>query len=146
MIVVSGYSATPLARKLGVREESRVLVISAPDDFQGMLDPLPAGTRMVGLRAAFDIAIVFSTRAAGVRERLLKLEPRLDSGARLWVCWPKKSSGVRTDCTFDVVQGAGLETGLVDTKVCAIDEIWSGLCFMRRAADRKRPLRDGAES
>lgn len=121
-------------------------MVSAPEGFQGLLDPLPDGTRMVGPRAAFDVAVVFSTRASGVLERLSRLEPRLDSGARLWICWPKKSSGVRTDCTFDVVQGAGLESGLVDTKVCAIDETWSGLCFMRRAADRRVSTRDRAES
>ena len=136
---MSGYSATPLARKLGVRDESRVLVISAPEGFAGLLEPLPSGTRMVKATASFDVAIVFASRSAGVQDRLAKLEPRLESGARLWICWPKKSSGVRTDCSFDVVQRAGLDCGLVDTKVCAVDETWSGLCFMRRKADERRP-------
>lgn len=132
---MSGYSTTPLARKLGIRDESRLLLFGAPPGFEGLVEPLPTGARRVRANADFDVAVVFVTRVAAARDRIAELEPRLASGARLWICWPKKASGVKTDCAFDVVQAAGLETGLVDTKVCAVDETWSGLCFMRRKAD-----------
>lgn len=137
---VSGHSSTPLARKLGIVEDRRVLALSAPEGFTALLEPLPAGVKMVRGAAAFDVAVVFVRSVNGLQERLSKLEPRLVSGARLWVGWPKKSSGVRTDCSFETVQRAGLDLGLVDTKVCAIDETWSGLCFMRRRSDRRHEV------
>ncbi len=142
---MSGYSTTPLTRKLGISDEGRLLLLGAPAGFEVLLEPLPSGARRVRANADFDVAVVFVTRAAAARDRIAQLEPRLISGARLWICWPKKASGVKSDCTFDLVQAAGLETGLVDTKVCAVDETWSGLCFMRRRADPRHSTRDADE-
>ena len=139
---MSGYSTTPLARKLGIRDESRLLLLGAPAGFEDLLEPLPPGARTVRSNAEFDVVVVFVTRAAAAHDRIAQFEPRLSSGARLWICWPKKASGVKSDCTFEVVQATGLETGLVDTKVCAVDETWSGLCFMRRRADPRSSTRE----
>lgn len=129
---MTAYSSTPLAKKLGIRPNAPVVALGAPPHFPDLLAPLPEGVRIAKRPGPFDVALLFVTRAAGLEDGLARLTPHLERGGRLWVCWPKKSSGVRTDCRFEVVQGAGLAIGLVDTKVCAIDETWSGLCLMRR--------------
>jgi hypothetical protein len=127
--VTAGYSGTPLPAKLGIRAGSRVLLDGAPDDV-----PLD-GHRRPG-RDPYDVVLLFAPDAARLHARWPALVPRLTTAGRLWVCWPKKSSGVPTDLTENGVRDFGLEQGLVDVKVCAIDATWSGLAFVRRLADR----------
>jgi hypothetical protein len=123
------YSATPLARKLGIREGSRVLVVDPPEGFS--LGPLPTGTEMArGARGRLDVALVFARRLADLRRRFPSLVGALDPAGRLWVAWPKKAARVRTNLTFDVVQRLGLDAGLVDNKSASIDEAYQGLQFV----------------
>ena len=136
MSVPAGYSGTPLPAKLGLRPGSRVLLDGAPPDLS--LEPLPAGVtvhRRPG-RQPYDVVLLFTPDAARLLDRWPALVPRLGTAGRLWVCWPKKASGVRTDLTENVVRDHGLAHGLVDVKVCAIDATWSGLAFVRRLRDR----------
>ncbi len=133
--MTAGYSGTPLPKKLGVKEGSRVVILNAPEGFLDILEPLPKDVTIVeGRAAAADVMIMFVERAADVGVYLGRLEAKLERGNRLWVAWPKKASGRKTDVTFEVVQTAGLDIGIVDVKVCAIDHVWTGVCFMRRKA------------
>jgi hypothetical protein len=123
---MAGYSGTPLAKKLGIAEGTRLAVLGAPDGF--VIPDLPAG--MVSKRAArgtFDVIVSFHTARADLADRLSTLMGALHVDGGLWVAWPKKASGVPTDITEDVVREVALPTGLVDVKVCAIDDTWSGL-------------------
>lgn len=135
---MAGYSGTPLAKKLGIREGARVALVAAPPKFGATLGELPEGAVLLRqARAPFDVVVFFNRRLADLRRRLAKLADGLVDNGGLWVAWPKKSSGVETDLSFDVVQKEGLGLGLVDNKVCAVDETWSGLRFVRRVKDRK---------
>lgn len=129
------HSATPLARKLGVREGSRVRVASAPSGFS--LEPLPDGVRIAtSARGSLDVVLLFVRRTTDLRRRFPALVRSLDPTGRLWVAWPKKASGVSTDLTFDAVQRAGLDAGLVDNKSASIDAVYQGLQFVYRLKDR----------
>ena len=133
----AGYSGTPLPAKLGVRPGSRVLVDGSPPGFA--LEPLPGGATLHRRAGAgdYDVVLLFASEAARLHARWPALVARLQTAGRLWVCWPKKkSSGVSTDLTENVVRDFGLAQGLVDVKVCAVDATWSGLAFVRRLADR----------
>jgi len=130
-----GYSGTPLLDKLGIKPGVRVQFVSGPKVFFTLLGDLPPGTRVVA-RGALDFAILFVKSSAELRRSFSKLRDRLESNGMLWVAWPKKASGVSTDLTEGVVRQFGLESGLVDVKVCAIDGTWSGLKFVRRLKDR----------
>ncbi len=137
--VDSGYSGTALPAKLGVKPGSRVLLDGAPAALT--LDPLPAGAvihRRAGRDAArpYDVIVVFAAERARLDDRWPVQVARLATAGRLWVAWPKRSSGRQTDLGDDAVREFGLAQGLVDVKVCAIDETWSGLAFVRRLADR----------
>jgi hypothetical protein len=132
-----GYSGAPLPAKLGIREGTRVAVVSAPGGFVDVLGPLPAGVRLrTGARGRCDLVVFFVTRRAELVRRFPSFVRALEPDGGLWVAWPKQTSGVATDLGFAAVQAVGLEAGLVDTKVCAIDATWSGLRFVRRVADR----------
>ncbi len=132
-----GYSGTALPKKLGIREGSRVAVVSAPDGFARVLGPLPSGVDLrTGARGRCDVVVFFVTRRAELARRFPGFVRALEPDGGLWVAWPKKTSGVATDLGFDAVQEVGLDAGLVDNKVCAIDTTWSGLRFVRRVADR----------
>lgn len=135
----AGYSGTPLPKKLGIKPGSRVLLDGAPDGFATThLAPLPDGVevhRRAG-RAPYDVVLAFRTDARTLVKNLERDIARTTTPGRLWLAWPKKTSGVPTDLTGDVVRGEGLAAGVVDVKVCAIDETWSGLAFVRRLADR----------
>jgi len=132
-----GYSGTPLPRRLGIREGSRVAVVSAPDTFTRVLGPLPTGVQLrTGARGRCDVVVFFVTRRAELARRLPSFVRALEADGGLWVAWPKKTSGVATDLAFDAVQAVGLDAGLVDNKICAIDATWSGLRFVRRVSDR----------
>jgi len=126
-----GYSGTPLIRKLGIRPESRILFVSAPKNFGALLGALPK-TAVVAREGLLDFAVLFVKARSELAQEFATLRDRLESNGMLWVAWPKKTSGVVTDLTEAVVRNFGLESGLVDVKVCAIDNTWSGLKFVRR--------------
>ena len=134
----AGYSGTPLARKLGIRDGHAVVFARAPDGFAESLD-LPAGVDVrTRARGPLDVAVLFTTRRADLVRRFPALARAVHPDGALWVAWPKRSSGVETDLAEGVVQRVGLDAGLVDNKVCAIDEMWSGLRFVYRLSDRGR--------
>ena len=123
---MAGYSGTPLAKKLGITDSTRLAVLSAPDGFQ--IEALPASvTPRTAARGVSDVIVAFHTSRADLARRLPTLTRALDVDGGLWIAWPKKASGVATDITEDVVREVALPTGLVDVKVCAIDDTWSGL-------------------
>jgi hypothetical protein len=133
----AGYSGTPLPKKLGIREGDALGLIGAPPDYLDMLGPLPEGVRVeprLGARMRF-VHFFARDRVALARE-LGNAKRALADDGMLWISWPKKTSGVRTDLDENVVRKAGLAAGLVDVKVCAVDETWSGLKFVYRLADR----------
>jgi hypothetical protein len=133
----AGYSGTPLPRKLGIREGSRLLLVHAPDDFTTTLGELPPAVELVAADASdVDVALLFARDAATVRVEFTALAASLHPAGGLWVAWPKRSSGVATDLDENVVREIGLAAGLVDNKVCAIDATWSGLRFVWRLRDR----------
>ncbi len=134
---MAGYSGTPLAKKLGVRPGFSFVLVDAPEGFEEMLDGLPEDVRPVrGLKGKgpVDVVVVFATTRAEMKKRFSQAAARLSEqvGAGIWVAWPKKASGVATDITEDGLRTDLLPSGLVDNKVCAIDETWSGLRFVRR--------------
>jgi hypothetical protein len=133
----SGYSGTPLPKKLGIREGSRVALVSAPEGFAGTLGALPPGARLrPDVRGRLDVILFFVTRRAELSRRFPVFMRALDDDGGLWVAWPKQTSGVATDLKFEAVQSVGLDAGLVDNKVAAIDSTWSGLRFVFRVEDR----------
>jgi hypothetical protein len=134
---VAGYSGTPLVRKLGIREGHRVAFPAAPDGFEKLLGGLPEGVT-VRSRAAgpLDVIVYFTTRRAELERRLPALRRALKPAGALWIAWPKASSGVETDLKFADVQELGLASKLVDNKVCAIDDTWSGVRMVIRIKDR----------
>ena len=133
------YSATPLAKKLGIREGSRVRIDSAPDGFT--LDPMPSATLVPRARTDLDVVVLFVTRRADLEKRFSALARGLAPDGRLWVAWPKKASKVETDLTFEIVQRHGLFVGLVDNKSASIDDVFQGLQFVIRVKDRPKPSR-----
>lgn len=133
----AGYSGTPLVSKLGIKPGARVALIGAPNGFDSVLGELPDGVR-VRRRAGgpVDVTVAFFTRRSALARRLPGLREGLAPAGGLWIAWPKRSSGVASDLDEGVVRQLGLEARLVDNKVCAIDETWSGLRFVYRLADR----------
>jgi hypothetical protein len=124
----SGYSGTPLAKKLGIKEGTRVLVRNAPADYLQWLAPLPAEVVFVrALSATTDVVHLFVTRRAALQEGLVALRPTIRKDAAVWVSWPKKSAKVPTDITEGTIRDVALPIGFVDVKVCAVSEVWSGL-------------------
>jgi hypothetical protein len=131
----SGYSGTPLPRKLGIKPGHRVLLLDAPDGFA--LADLPAGVTVARqARGSADVIVAFFDSRARLEQRLPVLRERMEPAAGLWIAWRKRSSGVATDLTEDVVRTLGLANHLVDNKVCAIDATWSGLRLVIRLKDR----------
>lgn len=134
---MAGYSDTQLVQKLGIKEGFRFALVNAPEGFQKELRPVPlSATLALRLSADLDLILVFRKTERTLKKEFAKLASRLKSNGMLWVAWPKKSSGVATDLSFERVQRIGLEAGLVDVKICAINDIWSGLKFVFRLRDR----------
>jgi hypothetical protein len=134
---VAGYSGTPLATKLGIKPGHRVAFPSSPAGFTDLIDPLPEGVAVRSrARGPLDVIVYFTTSRADLQRRLPALMRAMDPAAGLWIAWPKRSSGIDTDMTEDVARELGLANRLVDNKVCAIDETWSGLRLVIRLADR----------
>ena len=124
----AGYSGTPLAQKLGIKAGHSVALLKAPAGFETTLVGLPDGvTIRTAARGTNDVLVSFHTRPADLEKRLRLLVDAMDVDGGLWIAWPKKASGVPTDITEDTVRAVALPIGLVDNKVCAIDETWSGL-------------------
>jgi hypothetical protein len=143
----AGYSGTPLPKKLGIKPGARVGLAGAPDGFGALLEPLPDGARVeAGAAAAagapaaaglpgtgpFDVIVFFTVEQAELAGQLSELRARMAPAAGLWIAWPKRASRVPTDMTEDVIREIALPTGLVDNKVCAIDQVWSGLRLVIR--------------
>src|ERR1044071_5632643 len=136
---MAGYSGTPLPLKLGIKPDHRLALIHAPDDFRKTLGPLPAGVDVSeGARGTnpLDLIFLFAASRAALVKSFESLSGRLTPAGGLWVAWPKKSSGVATDLNENIIREFGLQCGLVDNKVCAVDDTWSGLRFVRRLKDR----------
>ena len=127
---MAGYSGTPLEQKLGIKPDQVVFLDHAPEDF----DLEAPSTRRMPAR--LDISLTFHTRRTTLQKRLPQLIERTEQAGMIWVCWPKKAAKVPTDLDDSSVREIGLGTGWVDVKVCAIDETWSALKFVRRLADR----------
>lgn len=133
MSAAAGYSGTPLARKLGIVEGSRVLAIGAPAEYREWLAPLPEGVvfaRAVG--SSVNVAHLFTAKKSELARHLASLRKTLASDAAVWVSWPKKASKVPTDVTEDVIRAVALPMGFVDIKVCAVTDVWSGLKLVVR--------------
>ena len=130
-----GYSGTPLVRKLGIKPNSRIAFVAAPRNLRELLGPLPKSA-VVTKDGSLDFAILFVKSRAELAKDFAGLRDRLEPAGMLWVAWPKRTSGVPTDLVEGIVREFGLEAGLVDVKVCAIDDTWSGLKFVRRLKDR----------
>jgi Protein of unknown function (DUF3052) len=129
----AGYSGTPLAKKLGFKPGFAAAYVSAPDGFDDLLGDLPDGvTVRRRLRGPLDLIVCFVTARRDLEKRLTQLRAALAPDGMLWIAWPKRASGVQTDMTEDVVREVALPTGLVDTKVAAIDQTWSGLRLVIR--------------
>ncbi len=134
----AGYSGTPLPRKLGIKPESRLALLGAPEDFSDTLGELPPGVSVRrSTRGPLDLIVAFFTQRAELERRLPALTKALDQAGGLWIAWPKRASGVPTDLGEGVIRELGLAAGLVDNKVCAIDATWSGLRFVYRLRDRR---------
>jgi hypothetical protein len=134
----SGYSGTPLPRKLGIKPGHRVLLLRAPERFEdATLGALPDGVTVARTaRGSADVIVAFFDRRAELERRMPALRERMEPAAGLWIAWPKRSSGLATDLTEDVVRELALANRLVDNKVAAIDATWSGLRLVIRLADR----------
>jgi hypothetical protein len=140
-IRASGYSGTPLATKLGIKPGSRVFVSNAPKEYRLLVRPLPEGTRIVSvLDESVDLIHAFRTKTQELDRFLQATVKEMRSDAAIWLSWPKQASGVPTDVTEDTIRAVGLPLGLVDIKVCAIDDVWSGLkLVIRKEKRRGRP-------
>lgn len=137
---MAGYSGTPLATKLGIKPGAVVTVIGAPPEFTTLLEPLPADVVMRPvLRGRPDVICFFTTERRALERRLPSLLRSLDPASGLWVMWPKRTSKVATDVTEDVVRQVALPSGVVDTKVCAVDDVWSALRLVWRRTRRPAP-------
>jgi hypothetical protein len=135
----TGYSGTPLPRKLGIRAGDRIAVLRAPEGFEQTLGELPADVVVLRrARGPLDVIVAFVQSGAELDRRLDGWIAALNPAGGLWIAWPKRSSAAATDLSDAAVRAAGLATGLVDNKVCAIDATWSGLRFVFRLADRPR--------
>jgi hypothetical protein len=135
---MAGYSGKPLVQKLGLKPGMRVVLWNAPEGFEAELGPLPDGATLaaVGERPV-ECVLLFADRANALAGAFPRAAATLTDAGMLWAAWPKKASGVTTDLAEDRVRQVGLEAGLVDVKVCAVSDVWSGLKFVRRLKDRK---------
>jgi hypothetical protein len=132
---MSGYSGTPLIRKLGLKPGMRVAVHEAPRPYEELLTGWPDGARLVSA-GPYDFVHLFAVAEAGLADRLTHFAAGLDRSGMIWLSWPKKASRVTTDLDEGKIRRLGLAAGLVDVKVCAVDEVWSGLKFVFRLKDR----------
>lgn len=136
-LMPAGYSGTPLVKKLGIKSGMRVAFVNAPKNLEKLLGPLPEDVRQLArVGKDMDYVHVFCATSAGLEQRLPRLVQALAPDGMLWISWPKKTSALAKDLDGAGVRESGLATGLVDIKVCAVDEDWSGHKFVRRRKDR----------
>jgi hypothetical protein len=130
---MAGYSDTPLARKLGIKEGFKVFLVKAPAQYRALLAPLPASVRFTSTaNSSTNLVHAFATERSALARLLNTLRKKLSHEAAIWVSWPKKSSKVPTDITEGTIREIALPLGFVDIKVCAVDEVWSGLKLVVR--------------
>lgn len=135
---MAGYSGTPLAAKLGIKPSANVLLIDAPSNYRKLLGKLPNDVTFLDRPdIGCQFVHLFTTRRSELEKHLGRLRAKIADAGTLWVSWPKKSSGVTSDVTEDVIRAVALPLGFVDVKVCAVDETWSGLKLMIRRENRK---------
>jgi hypothetical protein len=135
---MAGYSGTPLAKKLGIKDGSRIFLLNAPGNYLQLVAPLPARVQVAPkITSHTDIVHIFSTKKKELSQALHTCLKRMRSNGMIWVSWPKKSSKVTTDITEDTIREVALPLGLVDIKVCAVDDVWSGLKLVIRKENRK---------
>jgi hypothetical protein len=131
--MAAGYSGTPLAKKIGIRSGSRILVVGAPEGYIELLHPLPDAVQFVSrLSESTDIVHIFADQRAELQQALSAFRKKLEPNAMIWVSWPKKSSKLPTDITEDTVREVPLPLGFVDIKICAVTDVWSGLKLVVR--------------
>jgi hypothetical protein len=136
---MAGYSGTPLAKKLGIKDGFRAALLRLPDDVEAELSAAFAKCRIQSIRSAdLDFIFLFAKSRAGLELDLTPAVKALAPAGMLWISWPKKSSGVVTDLTENAIRQAGLDAGLVDIKVCAVNDVWSGLKFVIPVKNRRR--------
>ena len=129
---MAAYSLSPLPKKLGIRENHAVALFHAPEQFERQLEPRPRGMEIVSEASRAHVALLFVSSEAELARDLRPLKDALPTNAALWIAWPKQASGVPTDLRETIVREFGLGAGLVDYKVCSINQTWSGLCFARK--------------
>ena len=140
---MAGYSGTPLLQKLGIKPGLIVVTINAPKNYRRLLGTIPEGVTFSDrLKPGSSFVHLFITKRGELATRLSVLREKIANSGTVWVSWPKRSSGVPTDVTEDVVRAVALPLGFVDVKVCAIDETWSGLKLMVRRRNRIQPSRE----
>ena len=133
----AGYSKNPLAKKLGITPDFRICLINPPDNYNQLLGAVPAGVQQfTALNGEFDLIQYFTKSQDELTQQFPLLKSGLKMNGALWISWPKKASGVVTDLTEDIIRQIGLDNGLVDVKVVAVDDTWSGLKFVYRLQDR----------
>ena len=134
---MAGYSNRSLVDKLGIKPRTRIAILQAPRGYRAALGKLPPGVRIVtSVRGEFPVIQFFATTRVELERKFAGLVRALEPAGALWVSWPKKASGVSSDLTEDVVRNVALAGGLVDVKVAAVDDVWSGLKLVRRLKDR----------
>jgi hypothetical protein len=136
---MAGYSGTPLVKKLGFKEGFRAAFVNSPRGFSSELGPLPNDVKIIAgtLPKGLDLILLFSQSQSVLKKEFPRLAKKLVQNGMLWIAWPKKASGIQTDLSDNVVRQIGLDAGLVDVKVCAVNDVWSGLKFVYRLKDRK---------
>jgi len=136
---MAGYSGTPLAKKLGFKEGFRTGLVNPPKGIQKELAPLPRGVDIIvgNLTKPLDLIVFFADSQKTLKTEFPRLARKLATNGMLWIAWPKKASGIATDISGNTVRDIGLAAGLVDVKVCAINDVWSGLKFVYRLEDRR---------
>jgi len=147
-----GYSGTPLAKKLGIKDDFRAALLHVPDEVRSELRDalgkcrIQHFSRQTGKNKDLDFIFLFAKSRAGLGLELLPAAKALAPAGMLWISWPKKSSGVATDLTGDIVRQSGLDIGLVDVKVCAVTEVWSGLKFVIPVKNRPKEKKKNGET
>jgi hypothetical protein len=133
----AGYSGKSLSSKLGIKEGNKISVINAPQNYFSLLGDLSAVNIFESLRGTFDLIHIFCTDAGDVKKKIEQAKNHIPSNGVIWISWMKQSSGIKSGLNENIIRNIGLESGLVDVKVCAVDERWSALKFVFRLKDRK---------
>jgi hypothetical protein len=143
---MAGYSGTPLVKKIGIKDGHAVALVNAPAGFERELVDLPETVKLNGTRGPLDVIVCFVKDRFTLEKSLRQLPSKMATNGMLWLSWPKKASGVVTDLNENIVRDCGLAAGLVDIKVCAVNEVWSGLKFVIPVAKRANAARDRART